>query len=71
MYLIFIISFILINASYAVNTKYLVKNNVKKYNKPESNSCKIIKQRKALYLRQCAHSKSCKPLYIPESKNCL
>ncbi len=65
MYIILLFSFILLNLSYAVNTKHLAKN------KQESHLCRIIKQRKFEYSVQCARSKTlCKPLYIPESKNC-
>jgi hypothetical protein len=60
-----LITFILFTVAYGLNTKYLVR-------KQESHACRIIKQKKYAYTVQCAKSKQpCKPLYIPESKNCV
>ena len=65
MYILLLFGFILLNLSYAVNTKHLAKN------RQQSHACRIIKQRKYAYTVKCAKSKqSCKPLYIPENKNC-
>ena len=60
----FVIILMLFVVAYGLNTKYLVR-------KQESHACRIIKQRKYTYTVKCAKSKQpCKPLYIPESKNC-
>jgi hypothetical protein len=60
-----LITFILFTVGYGLNTKYLAR-------KKESYACRIIKQRKYENSVQCAKSRqSCKPLFIPESKNCI
>jgi len=71
MVFIFLIAFTLFNTLYAVNTKHLVRHNIKNHIIQESHACRIIKQRKYENSVQCAKSKQpCKRLYIPESKNC-
>lgn len=66
-----LIAFTLFNTLYAINTKHLVRHNIKNHNMQQSIACRIIKQRKYENSVQCAKSRQpCKSLFIPESKNC-
>ena len=80
-----IISLLLFYLSHAMNSKYMVQQNrihsyksynsqnvnlLKSHNTRESYACQIIKDRKRQHLIEQSKTKTYKPLYIPESKNC-
>lgn len=80
---IFLVLYLLFRASFAINSKYMVTNNYNnnkiklQQQQKDSYLCQVIKQRKFEYAVQCQgqrgnsrYKEPCKPLYIPESKNC-